>query len=151
MLVLLDSDDEGGRAASRAKTDLFGGDDSRILMLGQHLGREYATIEDLVPREQYLAALKEAGHEIALTPEEHVMPTVVGALEKAFQRLGRGKFTTEHKAAAALRLMDRWNREPASIDASTRTMVVALFTAMNQRFETGTSSTLPTSPAQTAQ
>lgn len=134
MLVLLDSDDEGVRAASRAQKDLFGGDDSRILLLGQPLEREHATIEDLVPRDQYLAALKDAGHETALNAEEQALPTVVGVLEKAFQRLGRDKFSTEHKAAAALRIIDRWANDPNTILEDTRTHATALFTAINSRF-----------------
>lgn len=135
MLVLLDSDDEGVRAASRAQKDLFGGDDSRIMLLGQPLGREHATIEDLVPRDQYLAALKDAGHETTLNAEEQALPTVVGALEMAFQRLGRDKFSTEHKAAAALKLVDAWARDPATLTAATRTQAEAVFAAVNARFE----------------
>ena len=59
----------------------------------------------------------------------------MGALEKAFQRLGRDKFSTEHKAAAALKLIDGWARDPATLTEATRTQAQAVFAAVNARFE----------------
>lgn len=135
MLVLLDSDTEGQRAATAAQRELFGGDDSRILMLGSGIGLKEATIEDMIPRDEYLAALKEAGFETALNATESKSDTLVGALDQAFQRLGRGKFSTEHKAAAALKLLDRWAKDPKSIHETTRKMASTLFAAVNARFD----------------
>jgi len=135
MLVLLDSDEAGTSAAKRAKKDLFGGDDSRILLLGPTIGMDAATIEDLIPRAEYLQALRDGGFNVSLTPQETAGATTIGALESAIQRLGLGKLGPEHKAAASLKLIDRWARDPATVSEETRKRASALFAAINARFE----------------
>ena len=63
MLVLLDSDKEGSNAKHRLDNDLFA-DDSRAVLLGSVLSLPKATIEDLVERPTYVAALNEAGYAV---------------------------------------------------------------------------------------
>lgn len=135
MLVILDSDTEGMQAATRVGKDLFAGDDSRILMLGSAVGLERATIEDLIPRAVYVQTLVECGFKIKLNGDEQKAATNVAACEKAFERAGLGKFTSEHKAAAALKLIDAWGKDPKSIPDETRQKASSLFAAINSRFK----------------
>ncbi len=134
LLVLLDSDPEGTQAAQRVKRELFADDESRVMMLAPALGLEHATIEDLVPRDIYVDILRECGHSFKLTDDEGKAATNVAAVEKAFQRKGWGKFTSEHRAAAALKLIDAWGKDPKSVPDDTRRKASALFSAINDRF-----------------
>jgi len=135
MLVLLDSD-AGGNAAKERVKELFGGDDSRVLMLGDVINRPAATIEDLVPRKDYAAAVAAATHKaVVLNTTEEAVPTNVAALEKAFERLGLGSFGLDEKVQTALYLIQEWGKNPSSLPAATRPMAQALFEAINQRFE----------------
>lgn len=135
LLVLLDSDAEGAQAAQRVKRELLADDESRVLMLAPALGLEHATIEDVIPREVYAAALGKCGYEVELNADELVLPTNVAAVQKAFERKGLGGFTKDHKAAAALKLVDEWGEDPSTIPDETRKRAVALFAAINGRFE----------------
>lgn len=135
LLVLLDSDTEGAKAAQRVKRELFADDDSRVLMLAPALGLEQATIEDLIPRETYAEALRACGYTVSLTASDAKAATNVCAMENVFERNGLGRFTTEHRAAAALKLLDTWGKDPAKVPQDTRTKAAALFAAINQRFE----------------
>ena len=74
--------------------------ESSVLMLGAPLDLTEATIEDLVPREVYVDALKQAGHEITLNEDEKATTTNVKAMEQVFQRRGLGKFGMAEKAVA---------------------------------------------------
>jgi hypothetical protein len=136
LLVLLDSDTEGVKAAQRVTQDLFADDASRVLMLASALGLQQATIEDLVPRDVYATALRDCGYTVTLDPEDAKAATNVAAVEKAFDRSGLGKFTKEHRAAAALKLMEAWGKDPASVPQETKKKAAALINAINQRFST---------------
>jgi len=135
MLVLLDSDAAGSNAAHRVTRELFADDESRVMLLAPSLGLEHATIEDIVPRSTYVAALGECGHNVKLSSEELKAPTTIEAVEKAFVRLGLGKLTKDHKAAAALKLIDAWGKDPSTVPQETRGKALALFAAINKRFE----------------
>ena len=118
LIVLLDSD-KAGRDAARWFEDVFR-DASTILMLGAAIGVSEATVEDLVPREAYVAVLKKLGHEVTLNDEEKAAPTNVKAMEMVFQRKNFGKFGVPEKTAAALALMAAWSKDPATIPAATK-------------------------------
>ena len=118
LMVLLDSDKEGKQAATRMN-EVFS-KESSVLMLGDPLNLTEATIEDLVPREVYVDALKRAGHKITLNKDEKGAETNVKAMEQAFQRHGLGKFGRAAKAGAALALIDSWGKAPSSVPEPTR-------------------------------
>ena len=107
LLVLLDSDKEGTQAADRMNK-VFS-NESSVLMLGDPLKLTEATIEDLVPREVYVGALKQAGYEITLNEDE--------------------------KAAVALALIDFWGKNPSSVPECTRERMRALIAAINTHFD----------------
>jgi len=136
LLVLLDTDAEGIQAAARVKRELFADDESRVLMLASALGLDQATIEDLVPRQTYTNALAECGYQVELNADELKLPRNVGAIEKAFERNGLGKFTKDHRAAAALKLVDTWGKDPSTVPEETQTKAAKLFAAINARFKT---------------
>ena len=133
LIVLLDSD-KAGRDAARWFEDVFR-DASTILMLGAAIGVSEATVEDLVPREAYVAVLKKLGHEVTLNDEEKAAPTNVKAMEMVFQRKNFGKFGVPEKTAAALALMAAWSKDPATIPAATKEKARALFEAINASFD----------------
>ena len=110
LIVLLDSDAAGSNAADRVTRDLFADDSSRVMLLAPALGLERATIEDIVPRTAYVAALAECGHKITLNAEELKAGTTMEAVEKSFARHGLGKFSKDHKAAVVLKLIDGWGK-----------------------------------------
>jgi predicted ATPase len=132
LMVLLDSDKEGGDAAKRF-ADVFQ-NSSSVLMLGPTIGMSEATIEDLIPREDYVAELNKLGHKITFDSKEKSAPTNVKAVELAFDRLGLGKFGPVEKANVALALVDAWSKKPSSIPKMTKEKASALFTAINDRF-----------------
>jgi hypothetical protein len=132
MAVLLDSDTEGKRAAKRLE-EAFGAE-APVLMLGTAISRADATIEDIVPRDVYLDALNRAGHLVKLNAEESKEPMIVHACEKAFQRLGKGKFGIPEKTAAAQILMDDWGKDPGKVPAETKAAARALIDAINAHF-----------------
>ncbi len=135
MLVLLDSDDAGEGAQDRLTRELFG-TDSGVLMLGAAIGLTEATIEDLLPRADYAAAVAAAlGRTVKLNADEMAAPTNVGALVKYWKRMGWGKFGPDEKAITALWLVDTWNGDPERIPQETRSRAAALFEAINRRFE----------------
>jgi hypothetical protein len=103
-------------------------------MLGPTVGLEKATIEDLIPRDIYMRTLGECGYKIKLNADEQKAATNVAAAEKAFERAGQGKFGSEHKAAAALKFIDFWGKDPKSIPDETRQRASTLFAAINARF-----------------
>ena len=84
---------------------------AKVLFLSRNIE---ATIEDLVPREVYTAAVKKAGHKFTLNADEKAASTNVRAMEQVFQRKGLGKFGMAEKAAAALALIDSWGKDPSS-------------------------------------
>jgi predicted ATP-dependent endonuclease of OLD family len=132
MAVLLDSDTEGKQAAKRLE-QAFGAE-APVLMLGTVLSRGEATIEDLVPRDVYLDALKRAGHPIELTADEKKEPMIVHACESAFERLGKGKFGIPQKTAAALVLLEDWGKNSAKVPADTKAAAKLLIVAINKHF-----------------
>ena len=133
LMVLLDSDKEGKQAATRMN-EVFS-KESSVLMLGDPLNLTEATIEDLVPREDYVDALKLAGHKITLNNDENGAATNVKAMEQAFQRHGLGKFGMAAKAGAALALIYSWGKAPSSVPKPTREKARALIEAINARFD----------------
>lgn len=135
LLVLLDSDKEGLQAKTRTE-ELFG-DDARILLLGPVLGTGHATIEDLLPRSDYVSAVAAAtGNVITLQNDESKEPTNVGALKRAFARLNLGEFGVEQKAKTALHLVESWGKDPKSVPIATREHAKKLFDAINAKFVT---------------
>ena len=137
MLVLLDSDDAGITAGDRLKKELFAADDSGVLMLGSAIGLPDATIEDLLPRPDYAAAVGAAlKHSVvSLDAAEMAEPTNATALSKHWTRMGWGKFGADEKVAAALWLVDAWSTHPQEIPLETRKRGAALFAAINRRFD----------------
>lgn len=135
LMVLLDSDKEGFQAATRMN-EVFS-DESSVLMLGTSLNLTEATIEDVVPREAYADAVKQAGHEFTLNADENAALTNVKAMEQVFQRENLGKFGMAEKAAAALALIDAWGKDPASVPDLTREKARALIEAINGAFTRG--------------
>lgn len=133
LMVLLDSDKEGGQAARRLK-EVFN-EESAVLMLGTAIGLPEATIEDIVPRDVYAAVLKQAGYAVTLNSDEEAAATTVKAMELAFERESIGNFGMAEKAAAALALIDGWAKSPSTISESTRKKAHALFDAINQHFD----------------
>lgn len=133
LMVLLDSDKEGDQAATRLK-EVFS-EESAVLMLGAAIGLTEATIEDLVPRDVYVAALKQAGYSIVLNAEEKAAATTVKAMERAFERKRMGKFGMAEKAAAALALIDGWGKDPSTIPDLTKERARALFGAIDGHFD----------------
>lgn len=135
MLVLLDSDKEGGNAKARLESDLFVGD-SRVILVGPAIGMTKAMIEDLVERATYVAALNAVGYAISLNADEESAACNVDAVSTAFTRLGLGIFDHIPKTKAANWLADRWLRDPSGVEQQTIDKAVALFRAVNDRFST---------------
>lgn len=133
LMVLLDSDKEGQQAATRMN-DVFS-DESSVLMLAAALSLTEATIEDLIPRDVYAEAVKQARHKITLNADEKAATTNIKAMEQAFQRKGLGKFGMPEKAAAALVLIDAWGNDPSSIPEPTREKARALIDVINAQFD----------------
>ena len=133
LMVLLDSDNEGKQAATRMN-EVFS-DESAVLMLGSAVDLTEATIEDLVPRDVYVQAVKQTGHEFALDTGEKAASMNLKAMEHVFQREGLGKFGLAEKAAAALALIDGWGKDPSSVPEPTRVKARALFGAINDHFD----------------
>jgi hypothetical protein len=96
---------------------------------------EKATVEDLIPRDIYMRTLGECGYKVKLNADEQKAATNVAAAEKAFERANLGKFGSEQKAAAALKLIDVWGKDPTSVPDETRQHASALFAAINARFD----------------
>jgi hypothetical protein len=133
MLVLLDSDKEGSQAKTRLEADLFAAD-SRVIMLGSVLSLPKATIEDVVEKATYVAALNDAGYAVALNTEEEAAACNSDAVAAAFKRLGLGDFDKVPKTKAALVLVDRWSKDPNSVEQATLNKAAALFKVINDRF-----------------
>ena len=132
LVVLLDSDDAGRQAAQRINNKFS--EDLPVLMLGSTINRTEATIEDLVPRDAYVTAVKQAGYDIELRQDEKNALTNVKAMEKAFQRLEFGKFGPVKDSVARI-LMDAWSQDPSKISDCTCTQARALINAINAQFE----------------
>ena len=134
LLVLLDSDSEGRQAAKRMQ-DTFG-KESSTLMLGHAIGLAEATIEDLIPRNEYADAVKRAGHKITIGEEEKRASTNVKAIESAFQREGLGKFGVAERASTALALIEEWSTTPSSVPNLAREKARLLIDSINGHFDT---------------
>jgi NAD-dependent oxidoreductase involved in siderophore biosynthesis len=77
-------------------------------MLGGAIGLPEATIEDLVPRADYAAAVAAAlEREVDLDSDELAAPTNVAALTKYWERLGWGKFGSPEEVATTLWLVEQ--------------------------------------------
>jgi hypothetical protein len=132
MLVVLDSDTEGSQAAKRLE-DAFE-QEATVLMLGTAIGRTEATIEDLVPRETYLDAVKRWGRSVKLNAAEAKESLTAHAVEAAFKRLSYGNFGAAERAAVMLVLLDDWGKDPKRIPPETMTAGKALIAAIKQHF-----------------
>ena len=134
MLVVVDSDNQGKQAAKRLEQTF--GDEAPVVMLGTPLGLEEATIEDLVPRDDYVDAVKKSsGKSFTLNAGEKSAPTNVKAMEMLFQRKNWGNFGTAEKAAAALSLVYEWGKDGSSVSDTTLDSARKLFRAINEQFE----------------
>lgn len=134
MLVLVDSDNQGTQAAKRLEKAF--GDEAPVVMLGTSLGLADCTIEDLVLRDDYAAAVKKSsGRTIAFNAGETSATTNVKAMEMLFQRKNWGKFGTDEKAAAALLLVGEWGRDVSTVPDVTLENARKLFRAINEQFE----------------
>lgn len=133
MLVVLDSDKEGSNAKARLEADLFA-DDSRVVLVGSALSMPKATIEDLVERSTYVAALNAAGYPVTLDASEEASACAVDAMTAAFNRLSLGEFNHVAKTKAALVLVDKWGDDPGSVEQSTLDKAASLFRMLSTRF-----------------
>ena len=133
LMVLLDSDNEGRQAANRMN-EVFS-DESAVVMLGSAIGLTEATIEDLVPRDVYVEAVKQAGYEFTPNAEERAASMNLKVMEQVFQRKGLGKFGMAEKAAAVLVLIDGWGKDPSSVPEFAKEKARALFDAINGHFD----------------
>lgn len=133
LLVLLDSDQAGQQAAKNLE-DTFS-TDANVRMLATAIDKKQATIEDLIPRDIYLKALAEAGYAVTLQADEEAIEMTTAALGKAFLRVGLGQFGTEHKAMAALKLVDAWARDPKSVPTETFVAAQKLIAVINLFFD----------------
>lgn len=133
LMVLLDTDAEGWQAQSRLKEAFT--DESAVMMLGAATGLGEATIEDLIPRDIYLDAVRRSGHAVTLNASEQATPLTAKALEEAFERLNLGKFGTAQKAAAALVLIEDWGKNPSAIPDFTKEKGRSLIEAINTQFD----------------
>ena len=133
LIVLLDSDQAGKEAAGRIAKSFD--KDLPFLMLGAALNLGEATIEDVIPRDDYAEAVREAGHSFRLNDDEERSATNVQALKQAFQREGLGEFGIQERAAVTLRLIGNWCKDPSGVPDATRKAAIALFEAINHRFE----------------
>ena len=133
LLVLLDSDQAGAQAASRINEAFH--DECAVLMLGKALNLAQATIEDLVPRDVYATAGKQAGYEFTLNTDEQNASTNVEAMKQAFRRQTLGNFGIAEKATIALALINAWGKEPSRVSEYTREKACALIQAINDHFD----------------
>lgn len=132
LVVLVDSEMIRGPLA-QAVREAFAGD-LRLLVIDQAIGQGSATIEDLIPRDVYVEAVRrQTDHSFALEPHEHELATNVAAVDSAYARHGWGRFSREVRAAVVMRLIGTWMREPGTVPKSTRVMASALFEAINAR------------------
>ena len=135
MLVVLDSDNEGRGARTRVDRELFR-EESRVLMVGDAIGQPEATIEDLLSRAVYAEAAGRAHDvEVTLSADEMGAPTNVAALTMHWERIGRGKFGADEKAATVLRLIDDWGKDLSRIAEPTLKRATDLLSAINSRFD----------------
>lgn len=132
MLVLLDSDTEGHTTAKRLDESF--GQAAPVLMLGRAIFCNAATIEDLIPRGQYVEVLNLTGYKLELSDEEWKASTNVAALEMAFERLGLGQFGSKQKTAVALTLLNAWGKSAAVVQPETKTAGRLLMQAINEHF-----------------
>lgn len=134
MLVMLDSDAEGVEAGKRFERELFTDDTSRVLHIGEALGSGSFTIEDLVDRDEYVAALKQTGRSFTLDATEEKAATTVDAMTKLFARKKWGEFGLDDKAKTVLQLVDQWGKNPKSVSGATIKRAADLIAAINRRF-----------------
>ena len=132
LLVLLDGASKGEDGSPRMR-NVFR--ESSVLLLGDLLDTDGASIEDLVPRTAYAKAVARTGYDVALRRDERAIPTNVTAMELAFRRKGLGEFGIAQRAAAALRLVEGWSKAPKALPTSTRKKASALFEAINAHFD----------------
>ena len=132
LLVLLDGARKGEDGSSRMR-NVFR--ESSVLLLGDLLDTDGASIEDLVPRTAYAKAVARTGYDVALRKDERGLPTNVTAMELAFRRKGLGEFGIAQRAAVALRLVESWSKNPKAVPTSTRQKTSALFEAINAHFD----------------
>ena len=111
------------------------GNESPVIMLGRAVDLSEATIEDLVPRDDYVDAVKSTGYEFELNSRERDTATNVEAIRQAFERLRLGKFGLDEKVATALELIGKWGADPVSVPKITKDRASALFRTINQSFE----------------
>ncbi len=132
LMVLLDSDTQGRQAVKRMY-ELFS-EEASIVTLGNVFDVAEVTVEDMIPRDVYVDALKQAGYNVTLNKEENAAATNVEAISQAFKRKKLGKFGVNEKAQAALVLIESWGRDPSTVAELTRKRGHALIDAINAGF-----------------
>ena len=91
MLILLNSDNQGRDAARRLES-VFG-DQAPVMTIGAPLGMEEATVDDLVPREDYATAVQQTYEkDFTLSAAELDAPTNLRAMDILFRRNNWGTF-----------------------------------------------------------
>jgi len=133
LIVLVDSDAPGKQAAKNFEK-MFG-TEAPVVMLGTPLSLTDATIEDIVPRAKYAAAVKKAlGRTFTLDAKQNAAPTNVKCMEMLFERKGWGAFGMDEKAAVALALIEEWAKDCANVPAETLEAARKIFREINQHF-----------------
>lgn len=134
MVVLLDSDKEGMNAKVRLNADLFASE-SRVVLLGDAIGKPKATIEDLVTLDTYEGALVKAGYQVSFDSSERVSPSNSEASAIAFSRLNIGPFDHTVKTKVALQFVNDWGKNADQIPTETIERAKRLFRMINARFQ----------------
>lgn len=134
MLVLVDSDNEGKKAAKQLK-DTFG-NEAPVVPLESALGMAEATIEDLIPRDDYANAVKKvSSRTFTLSPKEKLAPTNVKAIEWLYARKKWGDFAKADRTATALFLVREWSQDASQVPKATLDHARKLFRAINNHFK----------------
>jgi predicted ATP-dependent endonuclease of OLD family len=133
LIVLLDSDAPGKQAAERLEKTFA--NEAPVIMLGTAIGLTEATIEDLIPRPRYAAAVKKAeGRTFTFDAKENAAPTNVKCMELLFKRKSWDEFGLDQKATAALALIAEWGEDCANVPPETLEFARKLFREINRRF-----------------
>jgi hypothetical protein len=111
-----------------------------VVMLGEAIDLSEATIEDMIPRNEYAAGVAAAlGKDVELDAVELSGATNVSAMVRYWQRKGWGKFGRDEKVATAMGLAQEWAMDPSSIPEGAMTRAKALFGFINARLQRTTS------------
>lgn len=133
--ALLDGDEPGRKEGKKLVDKLLSGNDRKCIFIGDfHPTNPQAELEDIFPEEQYLAAVREAypAFDGKLSTSEKALPGLVDRVEAAFTRKGLGPLDKWRPAAI---LRDWFLADPSVLDPGTRDIVIKIFEAINELFE----------------